>query len=83
MLLIQEFYIEIEHVKGKDNIIADMLTRHPQHMPNVREKLGEIILALIMKKKLDNDVIKVLKNLKQFQGEDEEIKKLKIKAEEE
>ena len=34
-----------------------------------------------MKKQLDNDVIKVLKNLKQFQGE--ELEKLKINAEEE
>ena len=81
--LIQEFDIEIEHVKGKENIVADILTRHPQHMPNVREKPEEVILASIMRKKLDNDVIKVLKNLKQLQGEDEEIKKLKIKAEEE
>ena len=63
MLLIQEFDIEIEHVKGKNNIVADMLTRHPQYMPNVREKPGEIILALIMKRRLDNDVIKILKNL--------------------
>ena len=83
MLRIEELDIEIEHVKGKDNIVADMLTRHPLHMPNQREKPGEIILAMIKKGKLDEEVIKMLRNLKKLQGEEDEFKKIKIKMEKE
>ena len=83
MLRIEEFDIEIEHVKGKNNIVADMLTRHPLHMPNQREKPGEIIHAMINKRKLDEEVIKMLRNLKKLQGEEDEFKKIKIKMEEE
>ena len=83
MLRIEKFGIEIEHVKGKDNIVAGMLTRHLLHMPNQRQKPGEIILAMIKKIKLDEEVIKMLRNLKKLQGEEDEIKKIKIKIEEE
>ena len=62
MLLIQEFDIEIEHVRGKDNIVPDVLIHHHQHMPNVREKPGDIILALICKKKLNSKIEKFLSN---------------------
>ena len=76
MLLIQEFNIEIEHIKGKDNIVPDILTRHPSHMPNVREKPGEIIMAVIIKKKLVEEVVRLLKNLSHHQEEDEHLVKI-------
>ena len=77
MLLIQEFDIEIEHIKGKDNIVPDILTRHPSHMPNIREKPGEIIMAVIIRKKLDEEVVRVLKNLSHHQEEDEHLMKIR------
>ena len=82
MLLIQEFDIEIEHVRGKDNIVPDVLTRHPQHMPNVREKPGEIILALICKKKLNFEIENFLRNISRFQEEDEDLQRFKKMAKE-
>ena len=82
MLFVQEFDIEIEHVNGKDNIVPDVRTRHPQHMPNVREKPGRIILAVICIKKLDSEIEKFLRNLSIFQEDVEDLLRFKKMAQE-
>lgn len=79
-MALQEYELEIIYIPGKDNIIADTLTRYPRTTDNRNEKklyLNKIILDRYSKE-LRNDI----DNLKQLQERDKRISKLKIKQSE-
>ena len=80
MLAIQQYDIAICHIKGANNVLADILNRYPSELSvaEIRElsRPGTIIVHTI-DLKVDNRVGKDLKNLGKLQNTDPRLKGLK------
>lgn len=78
---LEHFHYEIEHIKGKENIGADILSRYPPEgkvLQEEKEKLPEILYTEI---KANKDLIAKLKDLSNLQKEDPEIKEIRERIE--
>ena len=85
LLAIQQYDIEICHIKGANNVLADILSRYPSEfsVAETRElsRPGTIMVHAI-DLKIDNSVCKDLKNLGKLQDTDPRLKDLKDKISE-
>jgi len=83
LLAIQQYDIEICHIKGASNVLADILSRYPSELSvaEARElsRPGTIMVHAI-DLKVDNSVCKDLKNLGKLQNTDPRLKGLKDKV---
>jgi hypothetical protein len=77
LLSIQQYDIEIHHIKGTNNVLADILSRHPSELraAETRDltKPGTIMVHAV-DLKIDNSVCKDLKNLGKLQDTDPRLK---------
>lgn len=73
-LMIQEYDFTIEHCKSKDNVAADVLSRHPS-CSNVSNPVADKNFRIATYKfVLDKDTINFCKNITKFQQEDPVLK---------
>jgi len=83
LLAIQQYDVEIFHIKGANNVLADILSRYPRELSvaEIKElsKSGTIIVHEI-DLKVDNSVCKDPKNLGRLQNTDPRLKGLKDKV---
>jgi len=83
LLAIQQYNIEICHIKGANNVLADILSRYPSELSvaETRElsRPGTIMVYAI-DLKVDNSVCKDRKNLGKLQNTDPRLKGLKDKV---
>ena len=59
-LSLQEYDLKITHIKGKLNTLADILSR----MDKINHKKDDILIATMMARQVDKNLVKSLKNLK-------------------
>lgn len=69
VLFIQQFDFEISHIKGKDNVLADVLSRYPCDHPTQIVPAQQPILAHFIVEG-SGALVKKLKNLKELQATD-------------
>jgi len=82
LLAIQQNDIEIHHVKGTNNVLVDILSRHPSELSTA--ETGDLtrpgtIMVHAVDLKIDNSVCKDLKKLDKLQDTDRRLKTLKDK----
>jgi hypothetical protein len=83
LLAIQQYDIEICHIKGANNVLADILSRYPSELSvaETREmSMPGTIMVHAIDLKVDNSVSKDLKNLGKLQNTDPRLKGLKDKV---
>ena len=75
ILSIQEYKFDIIHCKGKDNIVADILSRHPENVADgeVNDNVCEYLINHVVIK-MDRNVSKIIKNIGKYQLEDSKLK---------
>jgi hypothetical protein len=81
VILLQEFCFDIEYIQGRDNFIADYLSRLPSNYTNkFIEKYSENNEIIVAKLQfiLNKNLIPELKQLADLQDEDEKLKSIKI-----
>ena len=82
LLAIQQYDIEICHIKGANNVLADILSRYPSEL-SAAEARGltrpGTIRVHAINLKIDNSVCRDLKNLGRLQDTDPRLKGLKDK----
>jgi len=76
-LALQEYELEIIYIPGRENVIADTLTRYPRTTDNRIEK--KLYLNKIKLERYSQELRSDIKNLKQLQEYDKRISKLKMK----
>lgn len=74
ILSIQEYDFNIIHCKGRENIVADILSRHPEHIKDC----GEVIFNAEMEinkitVKMDKKIIHLIKNIDKVQKQDQKL----------
>jgi ribonuclease HI len=82
MLAIQQYDVEISHIKGTNNVLADVLSRNPSGLSQeeTRElRRPDTIMVHAVNLKIDNSVCKDLKILGKLQDTDPRLKDLKDK----
>ena len=82
LLSIQQYDIEIHHIKGTNNVLADILSRHPSEVSAAETRdltRPGTIMVHAVDLKIDNNVCKDLKNLGKLQDTDPRLKTLKDK----
>lgn len=74
ILAIQEYDFDIEHIPGKDNILADFLSRNPhaEEKQRILIENEEIIICAMRKDNRSSEKLK-LKDLKREQMDDQEV----------
>lgn len=75
ILAIQEYDFSIQHCKGRDNIIVDVLSRHPEDIDGDLIPQEEIEINQLMVK-LSKDSMKSLKQLPTLQKSDTKLKNI-------
>lgn len=73
---LENFKYEVEHVKGKENIVADILSRYPPESDLLQEDKIKLPEILYMEVKENKELINNLKNIVELQKQDEEIKEI-------
>lgn len=77
ILSIQEYNIEIKYCRGKENIVADVLSRHPydttgnENFPN-----EEPIIALILAERPSKELEEGMRNIKERQRNDPRLQRI-------
>jgi hypothetical protein len=82
MLAIQQYDVEISHIKGTKNVLADVLIRNPSELTQeeTRElRRPETIMVHAINRKVDNSVGKALKDLGKLQDTDPRLKEIRDK----
>ena len=80
ILAIGEYSFTIKYCKGKDNIIADTLSRYvTEKCEEVYEKNHNVLQLLPIKFTIDNDIKHMLKNLAQQQNLDDATREFKLR----
>ena len=77
MLSIQEYNFDILHCKGKENIVADILSRYPEDMTEedpVDDSFEYQINHITIK--MSKEVSKILKNIEMYQSEDKKLRQI-------
>lgn len=75
-LFIQTYYFDLEYIKGKDNIVADVLSRYPPEKEKENKLVNHIEIIAPLAKEVDENLIEDLKYLKQYQQQDRRIKEI-------
>ena len=83
IMAIQNFDIKIEHIKGKENIEADLFSRNPEIYPNSRKKPEEVIISALQKIEISEELRKIIKNLEESQDKQDNLQEIKRKIERE
>lgn len=73
-LALQEFDLEIQYVSGKNNILADTLTRYPRE--NEERSEPKIKLNIIKETKHSKELNTALKYLANLQQSDDQLKRV-------
>lgn len=73
-LTLQEFDLEIQHVSGKNNIVANTLTRYPRE--NEERSEPKIKLNIIKETKYSTELNTALKYLTNLQQSDDQLKRI-------
>ena len=77
ILAIQEYDFDIIHCKGKDNIVADILSRYPEDSQMDRPMdYDEELEISAMEIKINPKLRKQLQNISRFQRNDEKLNKI-------
>ena len=77
ILAMQEYDFEIMHCKGRDNIVADILSRRPEDINEEQtiDQNEEFEINLISVR-INKDIKKQLKNIQSYQLADTKLKKI-------
>ena len=77
-LSIQHYDIDIEYIRGKDNIIADLFSRTLYGDQSLSKKIDyDAVVASILARDPSNQIIEKLTNISFWQDQDDEIKNVK------
>lgn len=76
ILSIQDYNLEIMHIKGKNNIVADILSRQRNRNISQERTPDEIIIAFQERMEFSSKLKKGLKNMDAYQKNDNYISKL-------
>jgi ribonuclease HI len=82
MLAIQQYDVEISHIKGTKNVLADVLSRNSSGLSQVETRelrRPDTIMVHAIHRKVDNSVCKDLKDLGTLQDTDPRLKDIKDK----
>ncbi|CAG9137414.1 unnamed protein product [Plutella xylostella] len=74
---LEQFQYEIEHVSGKNNIVADILSRYLPDVELLQEEKVNIPEILYTEIKVNKELIKKFKDLVEFQRKDKEIEEIR------
>ena len=76
-LAIQEYDFDIMHCRGRDNIVADILSRHPEDINEVQtiDQIDEFEINLVSVR-IDKGIKKQLKNIHSYQLADTKLKSI-------
>lgn len=78
-LFLQQFNITVEHVKGSQNKVADILSRYPPKNEGDGQKISPVLIAAFTVTGT-NDIIKDLRHLAKLQAADQELaRKVELK----
>lgn len=73
---LENFQYEVQHIKGKENIAADILSRYPPESDLLQEDKVKLPEILYMETRVNRELINKLKNIKHLQEEDPDIRKI-------
>lgn len=82
ILYLEQFDYQVEHVKGKDNVAVDVLSRYPPEGGLTQDEKLRCPEILYMELGKNNPILAKLKNIATFQAEDEQIQSVKTRLEE-
>lgn len=70
ILATQDYNMTLEHVRGKDNAVADLLSRHPNYEPEKMKEPLEVTIAFTKLQKFSDDFLQILKDFARTQQAD-------------
>lgn len=73
---LEQFQYEIEHIKGTQNVIADILSRYPPEGELLQEEKTKVPEILYMESSINKNLLLKLKNMTKLQQEDSETKQI-------
>lgn len=73
---LEQFQYEIEHIKGTQNVIADILSRYPPEGELLQEEKTKVSEILYMESSINKNLLLKLKNMTKLQQEDSETKQI-------
>lgn len=73
---LENFQYEIHHIKGSENVVADVLSRYPPESDLLQEERVKMPEILYMETAVNRDLISKLKHLPELQKEDEGIREI-------
>ncbi|KAI5633930.1 integrase core domain-containing protein [Phthorimaea operculella] len=76
ILFLEQFNYTVEHVKGKDNVAVDVLSRFPSQGAIVQEERIQCPEIFYMEKTKNKELLSKLKDIEQYQQNDSEIKEI-------
>lgn len=77
ILYLEQFDYSVEHVKGRDNVVVDVLSRFPPQTAFVQEDKISCPEIYYMEVKRNKELLQNLKNIAKFQADDLEIRQLR------
>lgn len=80
MLYLQEYNLTIEYCPGKDNVVADVLSRYPVVSDSINKRLKEQTIVEMNKVKIETEeaVRNVFKNMSNLQSKNSRLDKVRI-----
>lgn len=74
ILYLEQFDYEIQHIAGKENIVADVLSRYPMHSQMIQEDKNQCPEILYMERFKNKNLNARLKELSTLQKNDKDLK---------
>lgn len=77
ILSIQDYDIEVEHIKGSQNIVADVLSRQSINGQRSRKPIDEIIIASLLAQDPSSELREMFRHIPEMQEKDANISRIR------